>query len=174
MGIWIVIIKFWQPGPRLTRFSLSVLRSASKATNERPVWRSWTWDRLPPLCRGRLLTFNLIFVPLPTPGLGAVEHQYWQIIVSPCWDYNNYIVSDTTSQLYRSGHNKMKQRCPNLHTVNLSRCPFLDCNLIRDAFKKKRQKEWHRASLVQPLPPSTREWQIQEWQVGLPKTPSLP
>ena len=61
MGLWIVIIKFWQPGLGLTRLSLS-------------GWdlRAETRDRLPPLCRGRLLTFNLIFVPEPTSG--APEH----------------------------------------------------------------------------------------------------
>ena len=63
MGLWIVIIKFWQPGPRLTRLSLS-------------GWdlRAETRDRLPPLCRGRLLTFNLIFVPGTQPTSGAPEH----------------------------------------------------------------------------------------------------
>ena len=63
MGLWIVIIKFWQPGPRLTRLSLS-------------GWdlRVETRDRLPPLCRGRLLTFNLIFVPGTVPTSGAPEH----------------------------------------------------------------------------------------------------
>lgn len=64
MGLWIVIIKFWQPGPRLTRLSLS-------------GWdlRVETRDRLPPLCRGRLLTFNLIFVPGTEPTSGAPEHR---------------------------------------------------------------------------------------------------